>query len=899
MLRRRILASAMASVMAIGSVAVVANAEDAAVATKEAKTKDDLAAYVKSFDGFRSKDIFEFGSKSGEKFLDAIEYADNVLADGESDIEDYTVAYAMVEAVFNKLVKHDAEELANLIAQCKKDYETNNIMNPELGDNIWTASSFSAFEDAYDEAEGIVNTGDSRAITDAWEVLNDAHNNLSPLDIVKKSEFRTALQNYETALQKEYAYEAWRVGSTGHWSFNGKSVAYGTLYSLVAYIKDNVNAKYATLDAIKELNKTTQEDIVEAYKDCVAATEVLNAFKPDDTNRATKANVKSLLKEYNGRLVFNYSTTAAQDLYADIVKLVGDKNIHNKLGDKYSSSIDKKKPAVAKEDAWYCVKGSNGKLMSAEMTIKTDVKFYIGLDKDGYALGVSTANKLTTAQESFSFNDGTWDHTGLVYTLKEDYVVDSVVKATAGTEVICVDGKSVHIYDEFKAETEAGNFWQGWITNALSDVSVEKKMVTTGGVDGAVTYKLVSAGSTVDLTDYIPVYAADVKDEYSAVDNHKINDVIDEGYEFSGTSAWHTSNDFGGTITYSSGEVVETYTHLDQAIAIAYEYLAGNYAGSGIEDIDTIGQFINTTIKGSSAEWTLVHRYLKYALSDKYNGSNCNHVKKDVKDLIDLCYDLANKTGDAALFTYNHNILVKARQDALAWVKAAEKLKTYKDNIDGVDVVGTYINGDDLIADEVYHKLKGYYDTLMNEYLHFQLSFGDVAAKIVEVKDLIDDGTLTKTDALAAALEKTAYALSTVGSLEAKVNGVDQILSDNDAFTADRFFQPFNRVYTKDETFSYLKLSNGDDAMIYRNPSHTALKAAYDALVAEVKAQTEVKTVVGDLTGDGIVNALDAAAILKAVAAGTAIDVAVGDYNADGNVNALDAAAILKAVTQA
>ena len=77
MLRRRILASAMASVMAIGSVAVVASAEDTAAATKQVKTKADLEALVKSYDSFRAKEINDYGSMSGEKFLDALEYADN------------------------------------------------------------------------------------------------------------------------------------------------------------------------------------------------------------------------------------------------------------------------------------------------------------------------------------------------------------------------------------------------------------------------------------------------------------------------------------------------------------------------------------------------------------------------------------------------------------------------------------------------------------------------------------------------------------------------------------------------------------------------------------------------------------------------------------------------------
>ena len=78
--------------------------------------------------------------------------------------------------------------------------------------------------------------------------------------------------------------------------------------------------------------------------------------------------------------------------------------------------------------------------------------------------------------------------------------------------------------------------------------------------------------------------------------------------------------------------------------------------------------------------------------------------------------------------------------------------------------------------------------------------------------------------------------------------------------------------------------------------SHYNLRTAYEALQAEVKKQTEVKTLLGDVNGDGVVNALDAAAILKAVVNNTAIDVAVGDFNADGAVNALDASAILKYV---
>ncbi len=145
MLRRRILASAMASVMALGSVAVVANAEETATAVK---TKADLEAYVASLEGFRTNEINDYGSVSGEKFLDAVEYADNVLADPESSVDDYTVAYAMVEATYKALKIYSADELKLLIDNNKANYESGNVYNEELGDPIFNEDDFGKFVDA-------------------------------------------------------------------------------------------------------------------------------------------------------------------------------------------------------------------------------------------------------------------------------------------------------------------------------------------------------------------------------------------------------------------------------------------------------------------------------------------------------------------------------------------------------------------------------------------------------------------------------------------------------------------------------------------------------------------------------------------------------------------------------
>ncbi len=841
MLRRRILASAMASVMAIGSVAVVANAETTAAATTQVKSRDDLKAYVDSLDTFFSTKIYDYGSVSGENFLNAYEYAKNVLDDTKSTVDDYTTAYAMVEAVYNKLKIYTVEELKAIVNSSKSVYETNNINNEDLGDAIYTADTFAAFEEAYEEAESVLNSADSRIITDAYEKLDAAKKGLSPLDVVTKAQFRAALKAYETALSKEFAYDAWRVGTidTGwaYWGYQDQSVAYGTVYEHVASLKTGINDAYGEFDEIKSVNKTTQTNIVDAYKACVAATTVLNGFKADDTNRATKANVKTLLNQYNGRLVYDYKTTDAEKLYEAVVALLGADKVHNRKGDKYSSNIDMKVAGVAAgADAWYVVDSNytvnpNGwtwstsvdKKNSAEISIKTDSKFYIELTKDGYATG----NVAT-------------DKTGFDY------------------------------------------------------------------------YKLINAKSEVDLTDYIKVDAASVDHD---TDNHLINNVNDgdavTGSSYPVIGQWGAiagaAQTMNGSYTNSSNETVDTYADLGKAMELAELYLTGEKkdieGNTLIEDIDTIDAISAGSAKGSSTEWTLVYRYLKYALADKYDASYGTKTKADVSALIDKCYELAELTGDAALFSCNHNILVTARQDAINWVKAANKIKTYKDNVTPADCTGTIINGS-LIATQVYETLEGEYNKLLNDYNAFKYSFEQIYIEISEVKDSIDNGDLKATDALTAALENTAYYLSVVESIDVDASGTS-IELDNDAFTSDRQFQGFNRVYTNGDNEYDLKLDSSTTVKIPKSSknaaslSHANLTAAYEALLAAVKEQTEVKTVVGDVNGDGVVNALDAAAILKAVAAGTAIDAAAGDYNADGVVNALDASAILKAVTQA
>lgn len=952
MLRRRILASAMASVMAIGSIAVVANAEDTAVATKQVKTKADLEAYVKSFDSFRSDKIYDYGSVSGEDFLDAIEYADNVLASDKSSVDDYTVAYSMLESVYNKLTIYSAEELTALVKACQKDYDSANILNEELGDAIYDADKFATFETAFENAQSVLGSSDSRIITDAYETLDAAKKDLKSLDVVTKSAFRSVLKDYETALQKEYAYDAWRVGTVdaGYWGYN-QNVAYGTLYDHVSSIETEVNKAYDEMDNIKALSKTTQENIVKAYKAAKQAAALLNGFKADDTNRATKANVKSLLNEYHGRLVHDYATTAANDLYAKVKATLGADKVEVTVADGEYSTTTKTANNITDDSFWYVDSASyevnpNGgrynsaytwsdeknnlvnynpeKLISAEISVKsTEKAFYIEVDDNGYAVytvgadghyNFNVADKKDGMNKYKLISKKAWvDLTSLIE-IKAADIDDSVSAVDNHYLNNVVDGD----YFEFlfnldkTSASDAVTYIkalpsQDWFNmDALKGLGAvdEDGKLKTSYVDGLMAIADATPDSDGDGT------VADWEKENYIMAQKSWNDTL--VYKFLTATVAQTTvgslssqigqwgvDDMG--VDYANQKMdgtthngYKTYTDLETAITLALYYvnndtktLKGNAL---IEGIDTIDAIKSGSASGSSAEWTLVYRYLKYALSDKYDATYGTNTKKDVQELVESAYDLAEKTGDAALFNYHHMALVNARQDALDWLKGVNKIKDYKDN-------KTSFNGK--VSTDVYKALKDAYDALEKDYNAFKYSFEDVYNKIADVKSMIDDGDLAATDALTAALTETAYRLSIIESLED--------LDDNDAFTADRDFQGFNRVYTHTDTgngyslqvtaadkVDLPKANDGADAA-----SHYALMNAYESLVAEVNKQLNPEVKLGDVNGDGVVNALDAAAILKAAVAGTTIDVKVGDYNADGVVNALDASAILKAATQA
>jgi multisubunit Na+/H+ antiporter MnhC subunit len=174
-------------------------------------------------------------------------------------------------------------------------------------------------------------------------------------------------------------------------------------------------------------------------------------------------------------------------------------------------------------------------------------------------------------------------------------------------------------------------------------------------------------------------------------------------------------------------------------------------------------------------------------------------------------------------------------------------------------------------------------------------SCGEIYEKLAEVAEMIDDGDLDAKADLMSALDNTAYALSVIADEITTSDG--GTYDENAGFDVDRAFQAFNRVITNTGDPQTIKtIGSGVTTKDGANPTHAALHTAYESLLAAIDAQTAPAVLLGDVDGNGTVNALDAAALLTAIVDGKALDAAVADYDKAGAVNALAASAILTAI---
>ena len=773
MLKKRILASSLASVMALSSVSVVAFADETATAgATEVVTKAELKEYVASFDNFLKDDIYEYGTVQAEQFQDAFDYAENVAASAKATTEEATAAYQMLKAVKESMKKYSAEELQALIEECTDDYETENILNEDLGDKIWDQDTFTDFEAAYIDAESYVNSGDGRIICDLFVELNTTHKALKELPSVTKADFRNVLRDYEAIATKEGSYESWRRGTVSVKPTTGNAakdltkatkitfdeilgVVYGSSDAVIdtlnpstgtwinvggeTDVKTFVEKQYAIFDGIQSSKVTTDEDINAAYAAAKEAVKVFASWKADDTERAAKANIAALVNKYRAQLADDYATT-----------LIGD--------------------VVTKINA----------ITTGALNTYTDNDFEI------------------IAQKDFSLN---------------------IDKATGLVKL----GADVDTYDD-----------TDYVTTPDPDVVVKK------------------IGKGQDIMKYI------------VVDSSKV------------TGSVHTNE----AELKLALEIVEAYAVAEATGTTAAFEAAYGTADAGNDDLADLDENgIVAKPAGSRNEYTLINRYLTYALTDAYPEAAAakTYTKNDVKDLINKAYDLCDDTGDAEIFSVNHLALVAERKDALDWLTAANAMKGYKDGVT-VDVTAGTTNYDGFTSTEAYTTLEAKYKTLKDQFADYPVSYGEIAETIADVSVALDDDVYgASAKDVKAALAKVAFGLST---LDAKGD-------DNEAFTTDREFISYNRLFinSKNATKPEIALYNDYKALL------TAVEEAG-------KEPEQPEVVLGDLTGDGVATPEDAIMIVKAfVGEITLTDAqkAAADFNGDGVVNADDALAVVKA----
>ncbi len=897
--------------MALGSVSIVAFADDAI--KTEAVSKDDLQKYVDSFDSFLKDGIYDYGTKQAEHFQDAIDYAENVLSDSKATADDYTAAYQMVKAVEARFEMHTAEQLKDLLKDNEDIYDSENILNEDLGDHIYDQDTYDAFVIAYDDADRYIDSEDGRLINDAYEELVEAIDGLSKLPTVTKSDFRAAIKDYEAIIKQKSDYEGWRRGEcsveakTGGSSKKLKSqdfvtfkqildVVYGSSSDIWAGgsgkfidtgaegdVETFVKNEYKRFDEIKSSSATTDETIRAAYDAAVEAVKVFKGWKADDTNRAVKASVVDIIDDYRDKLVNDFASALCTSV-ASSGSGANFEYADGKLTAKKDAVllIDKTTGFIAVDSGAYDDDAATPNIESKKIGKKQSIMKYIPVTSADVMAVISGAD--TSTEKA-------------AYETDLDELKEALAKIGVGTHsnVASALTQPVVAAADTTSGQEKGAVAEDTAPAAQSDVADPEDNTAT-----AFDASTLTTAIWKKYTYTAPASpATETSNRKTDVDawNAAIDDVISKVSDLSSTATA-----YGNAISAAGGVTIkDAHKDLSLALFIVETYLAdadkdftaeynatdttnsaeGSAGQTCLADLDENGTVAKAT--GSRTEYTLIYRYLKYALEDLYPAKKeSKYTKRDVDKLTDDCYELAEKTGDAALFTDKHMALVEGRRAALEWVTKANAMKGYKDG-EAIDsytskyaLTGAWAAGGAVTKNstEVYEALKDLYDDLNDMYKAYAVSYGEIADTIAAVADGIDKKSYgAKADEVKKLLDKVAYELSTLNPSE----------DENEAFTSDREFVEYNRLKTAKWNSAN---PNGAEKDLYKD---------YQALLDAIK---EPEGVLGDLNGDGYVNALDALAILEADANVTPLtdaQKAFADYNKDGAINALDALAILEA----
>lgn len=322
-MKKRIIASTMASVMALGAASSLIASADNADFEDQKVNMNTLKKFLadKEIDNYAYGDGLEgFGTKAAQNFMDAYDFAKAVTEDTKIGANDpqVTVAYLAVKSAISKLQTYDADELRALVEELRPIRNTDNYLNDSL-DKKYKQGDWDKFQYAFDDAEIYMEYEDDlTATTNAYEALWEVR---APkeLDTYTKREMDTAISEFERTMRNyEYRYEPWQRGTvTGSKTDYDKiDYSWGALYAHVTSMYAKAKEKYDDFNSIKGWNITSNEDIVKAVNDLKNGKAILENFKVESLVGSRKSDVDNLLKQYYGQLVYTYNYTCADTLVA-------------------------------------------------------------------------------------------------------------------------------------------------------------------------------------------------------------------------------------------------------------------------------------------------------------------------------------------------------------------------------------------------------------------------------------------------------------------------------------------------------------------------------------------------------------------------------------------------------
>jgi hypothetical protein len=329
-----------------------------------AKTRAELQELVSGFTAsWRGGGLWDNGTHSAERFELAYEVAESTLSNGEATPEEITVAWVLLDAAFEGLVKKTMAELNALIVEVRGTYNRNNVFNSNNEDDLmFSEGSFAAFKRAYDDADDLSDPDDTNEITDAYLRLSGAFDGLDRLQVVTRNDMRNMERTVDRLADDRNKFTDERRGRTSTtadgydetvtqfrsrvlpdgtqgWpdacccKTGGNPIFWGMFWDDA--IRVAMGADYATQEshsdfsaynvtapafrtqktAFDNLNvaSTTNPTIVNAFNNVKTTTELIGGFVGDGTARGNQRTIDNLMRTSNDLIVRNENALNASD----------------------------------------------------------------------------------------------------------------------------------------------------------------------------------------------------------------------------------------------------------------------------------------------------------------------------------------------------------------------------------------------------------------------------------------------------------------------------------------------------------------------------------------------------------------------------------------------------------